>query len=150
MSSTNMVLEKFRTLRPITDDQTVMAMLAILVNLSREQQRDMWFADKDSGRVCLFRHGEFPGKVLEYVWGTKDDSVSTLYEEHPIFATRQALINARKEVRDEIGRLTLSLPSTIVVGDAGRGRDAYLYELGTAQMIDTLEHFAKPKSLILT
>lgn len=150
--STNDVIDKYaKLINPVSDEATVMELFKHLVKLTPAQQHEMSFVDAEVGKVLIFRHDQFPGLVLEYVLGTKDDSVSTLYRESPIFATRQTLIDTRRALYREIGAVMLALPASVVVSDPGRQRgDVYLYELGTAQLIDTLEHFAKPKILSLS
>lgn len=131
-----------RHLRPINDDQKTDAMLALLVKVPGERQNDFWIRGSDSGTLCLWENEAFPGVVLEYVQGSQEDSVTTLYESCPMLATRQSLIDTRTSLINEIGALLMALPSTIAVYDGGREREAMLNELGTAQLIDVLAHFS--------
>lgn len=137
----NIILEKYRGLRPLNDPQTTDKMLAILVEVPEAKQEGMWLRDRNVGHACLFRHESFPGKVIEYVQGTQQDSVTTLYEESPVFESRATLLAAREALIHEIGRVLMAIPATVVVYDEGRERDVRLWELGTAQLFDTLAHF---------
>lgn len=139
---TNIVLNKYRTINPVNDVQKTDAMLRVLVEIPNERQEDMWIRDGNYGNICLYRDDRFPGFVLEYAQGTQDDSVTTLYTDNGLFKTRQQVLDTRKEIIDEIGRLLLALPQTVVVYDAGRERDSFLRELGTAQLYDVLAHFS--------
>lgn len=137
----NHTLEKYRSLKPINDETTVNAMLTILVEIPPSLQESFWIRENDVGSLCLYENEMFPNKVLEYVQGSADDSVTTLYGPNPIFNSRQALIEARQELIAEIGRSLLALPSTVAVYDSGRERQVMLKELGTAQLYDVLAHF---------
>lgn len=141
-------IEKFRTINPLNDEATTNALLQLLVDTPRERQADFYGADTRAGRVYLFRHDSFPGKVLEYVPGLPgDDSVTTLYDEHAVFSSRQALVDARKELIGAIEHILMAVPNTTVVRDMGRERDVFLLELGTAQLFDTLVHFNQSSPL---
>lgn len=148
MSTT--IIEKYKSIDPLNDEATTHALLQLLVDVPNERKAAYYAQDINAGRVYLFRHDSFPGKVIEYVPGLPgDDSVTTLYAEHPIFASRQALLEARKELIGAIDHILMAVPNTVVVRDDGRERDVFLQELGTAQLLDTLVHFnqASPLSL---
>lgn len=134
----NMVLEKYRNLKPINDIATTDAMLRVLVEIPNERQEDMWLRDNRAGQVCIYRDPRFPGKVLEYAMGSKDDSVTTLYEDVGLYQTRQQVLDMRKEIIEEIGRICLSLPDMVTVFDSGREREVFLRECGTVQLFDLL------------
>ena len=125
-----------RLIRPVSDEATVNKLLAILVELTPEQQRDMWFRDARAGAVCLFSHESATGLILEYVQGSRDDSISTLYTATDLFRSRQALIDARNTMMTEIAATSFSLPGAIGYYDEGREREVSLKEMGTAQLID--------------
>lgn len=139
----NPTLHKYRNVRPLNDTSKVEAMLAILVEIPNEAQSGFWIRETRAGNVCIFRHAAFPGVVLEYAQGTKDDSVTTIYEDGPEFVTLQAIIDMRAELIAEIGRVLFAIPSTVTVRDEGREREVALVELGTAQLIDVLAHFTQ-------
>lgn len=148
MSST--IIEKYKTLKPITDDETVHKMLQILVDTPQDQVGKYFGQSKKAGGFYLFEHDAFPGKVIEYLQGhAGDDSVTTLYEGHPIFHSRQALLEAREEIIGAIDHLLMAVPGTTVVQDHGRERQVFLNELGTAQLLDTLAHFSQSSPGIL-
>lgn len=138
----NMILEKYRSLKPLNDEAAVNAMLGVLVEIPPSLQNDFWVREADVGSFCLYENDMHPNKVLEYVQGSADDSVTTLYEPNSILQSRAALIDARRELIAEIGRVLLALPSTVAVYDSGRERQVMLRELGTAQLYDVLAHFA--------
>lgn len=137
----NATLFKHRSIKPLNDDATTDKMLAILVEIPNHKQEGFWIRAESAGSVCLFKHESFPGKVIEYVLGSRHDSVTTLYEENPAFATKRSLEDTRNDLIGEIAKVLMALPSTIAVYDAGREREVVLRELGTAQLIDTLAHF---------
>lgn len=140
----NIILEKYRSLTPVNDENLVNAMLTALVECSPERQREFFALSRNGGRFYLFRHSAFPGRVIEYVPDyDQDTSVTTLYEEHPIFESRKALIDAREEIIGEIDRTLLAIPNTTTVRDEGREKDFKLPELGTAQLLDVLGYFTK-------
>ena len=137
----NLVLEKYRTINPINDIATTDAMLRVLVEIPNERQEDFWIRSGEVGNICLYRNDNYPGFVLEYAQGSRDDSVTTLYSDNGLFKSRQQVADMRKALIDEIGRVLLALPSTVVVYDGGRERESFLNELGTAQLFDVLALF---------
>lgn len=148
MSTTT--IQKYKDIDPINDEATTHGLMQMLVDTPRTRLGDFFAQDTVAGRVYLFRNDAFPGKLIEYVPGLPgDDSVTTLYGEHRIFASRQALLDARKELIESIERVLMAVPNTTVVRDNGRGRDVFLSELGTAQLLDTLIHFNQSSPLIL-
>ena len=144
------VIEKYKTINPLNDAATTDALLRILVDIPRDRLGEFYGADASAGRFYLFRHDSFPGKLIEYVPGLPgDDSVTTLYDEHAVFSTRQRLIDTRKEIIVAIEQILMAVPNTTVVRDSGRERDVFLQEMGTAQLLDTLVHFNQSSPLIL-
>lgn len=133
-------------IRPVNDEATVNLLLAALVDMTPEQQRDFWFRDATAGAVCLFANELAPGKILEYVQGGRDDSITTLYEGTSLFASRQAVIDARSTMMTEIAASLLSLPSAVGFYDEGREREVALKEMGTAQLID---QWARARGVLL-
>lgn len=137
------VLEKYRDLRPVSDDATTNLLLTILTELPRGRQAGLFAQSRNGGRFYLFRHESVPGKVVEYVPDyAQDTSVTTLYEEHSVFESRQRLLDAREEVIAAIDHLLLAVPNTATVRDEGRNKEFKLPELGTAQLLDVLQHFS--------
>jgi hypothetical protein len=132
------ILDKFKDLEPTYNEAITNAMLIALVATPNNRQDDMWIRDGVAGNVCVYKDNRYPNHVIEYVLGSKDDSVTTLFIGHPVFASRQLLIDLRKELITGIAVATMSLPSTVMVRDEGRERDAYLMELGTAQLVDIM------------
>lgn len=140
---THPVFEKYRSLAPLNDEASTNALLKILVDTSRERLSTLYGASAKGGRFYMVRHTSQPGKVLEYVPDlSQDSSVSTLYVEHPIFESRQRLIDVREEIISAIDHLLLAIPGTTTVLDEERGKQVHLLELGTAQLLDVLNHFA--------
>lgn len=144
-------IQKYKSLNPVNDETTTHALMQMLVDTGRAQLANFFAQSENAGRFYLFKSGSFPGKVLEYVPGNDgSDSVSTLCTEHPIFASRQALIDAREEIIAAIERILMAVPNTTVVRDTGRERDCFLTELGTVQLLDTLVHFNQSSPLVMT
>lgn len=125
-------------LRPKTDVAAVERLWTILTEMTPEEQHRFWIRDPKAGQVCLFEHESAPGVVLEYVAGSKQDSVSTLYEAATVVGSKQALIDVRTFLITEIAVIFGGLPSAMGFHDAGRGRDVFLREMGTAQLLDEL------------
>jgi len=137
----NAVLEKYRTIAPSNDQQIVEAMWRKMLDLTEEQAKFRWHKSEETGFVFLFTDERYPGYVLEYVQGTKNDSVTTLYKYSREFATLKTLAGVREDLIREIGRVLLSIPGAVLVRDEGREREVTLKELGTAQLQDVLAHF---------
>ena len=138
------IVEKYRTLHPINDEDATHKLLAILIDLPQDRLSEHYGASSGAGRFYLFRHESVPGKVIEYVPDHHmDSSVTTLYLEHPIFESRQRLVDTRAEIISAIDHLLLAVPNTTTVRDEGRSKEFSLRELGTAQLLDVLEHFAR-------
>jgi hypothetical protein len=138
----NAILTKYRNVRPVSNDEAkVEAMWRLMTGMTYYDARPRWSHSPDTGNVFLLIHDDFPGYVLEYVMGTENDSVTTLYEASADVGSLSAVAQMRADLINEIGSILLALPSTVVVWDQGRERELTLKELGTAQLIDTLAHF---------
>lgn len=138
------IYEKYRSLHPVNEEAVTNAILQQMVNAPQRELGDFYAQDPKLGQFYLVRDSDHPGKVLEYVPDAqRDTSVTTLYLDHPCLATRQALLDARKEIIEAIERTCLAMPGTMTVGDQGRGKEFHLFELGTAQLLDVLYHFSK-------
>lgn len=137
------ILEKYRDLCPVNDEKTVNALLGLMVELPSSRWSDLFAQSRAGGRLYMFRHESHPNRAVEYVPdNAQDTSVSTLYAEHPIFESRQKLLDAREEIIGAIDHLLMAIPNTATVRDDGRGREFTLPELGTAQLLDVLKHFS--------
>lgn len=140
---TNPTMNKYRTIRPINDVAVTDAMLRVLIEIPNAKQEDFWIRDQKVGNVCLYRDSRFPGKLVEYVQGSKDDSVTTLLEDNGLFQSRKQVVDMREDLIMEIAKLLMALPGTVLVMDEGRERKVFLRELGTAQLFDVLVNFAQ-------
>lgn len=137
------VLEKYKSLKTINDETSVNKLLAILVEVPRERLSEFFAGSAKGGRFYIFRHESVPGKLIEYVPDMSNDtSVTTLFDEHPVFESRQKLLEAREEIIAAIDHLLMAIPGTTTVGDEGRGKEFRLAEFGTAQLLEILQHFA--------
>lgn len=137
------LLEKYHDLRPLNDEKAVNALLGIMVALPPARWPDLFAQSRAGGRFYMFRHDSQPNRVVEYVPdNAQDTSVSTLYAEHPMFESRQKLLDAREEIIGAIDHLLMAIPNTATVRDDGREREFTLPELGTAQLLDVLKHFS--------
>lgn len=140
------VLEKYRDIQVINDEETLNKMLAILVELPKEELMKRYVHSPRSGRCYVLRHDDFPGYVLEYVPDIQNDSsVSTLYAEHRIFQSKQSLIDAREEIIAALDSHFMAIPNTVTVRDEGRNKEVFFPELGTAQLIDALAMFTSKR-----
>lgn len=96
--------------------------------------------DKEAGAFFLFA-GESRGEklILEVVLSPDGkDTVSTVYQPHGIFNSPGTLIEARKQLIDEVSK-RIGLPAeSIGIDDRARGRSVSLNELPTGQLIDLL------------
>lgn len=137
------VLAKYRSLQPLNDEETANKLLRIMVEMPDVEHVKYFGRSSKAGRFFLIRHESVPDHVIEYVPDIQDDSsVSTLYVDHPIFASKQALIDAREEIIEAIDRIFLAVPNTVTVKDLGREKELFLPELGTAQLLDVLQKFS--------
>lgn len=131
--------ESNRLIVPVSDpdDALMHEMMEEMAQNNKDQQD--WMIDADYGVVCIFRNEtRWPGKIIEYVKGSKGDSISSLYEASPALATARDLGRVRKDLILEIAAKMQALPSRIGINDAGRERAVPLREMGTAQLIDML------------
>lgn len=136
------IFEKHFDLTPLNDEAATNALLQILVDTPRERLPEIYGASGKAGCFYLLMSDLFPNKVLEYVPDAQQDSsVTTLYQNNSIFQSRQALVDAREEIIAAIDVLLMSVPGTATVFDEGRGNQYRLAELGTAQLLDVLQHF---------
>jgi hypothetical protein len=135
----NIVLEKYKDLTPKNDEATTNLMWADLIGMSKQDQQRIWLRDGVVGDVCVYHKSpEYPDSILEYVQGSKEDSVTTLYKGNSLFMDLSRLRDARKELITEIGAVLMAIPSHVTIYDEGREREAFLNELGTAQLVDVL------------
>ena len=132
-----------RDIKPLADEATVDDMLRILVEMPPQAQEGLWIRDNEGGQVCLFGHENFPGKVIEYVAGEKDDSITSLYSATSIFDSRSNLMALRKDLISEIKAATMTINDSFTLFDGGRERHVKLKEMGTAQLIDTVTKIRK-------
>ena len=137
----NAILTKYHAITPLIDDETTDSMLKVLVEIPAHEQQRFWMRNQAVGNVCIYTSDAHPGKIIEYVQGSQEDSVTTLYAANTIFNDLAVLEKVRSDLINEIGAVLMRLPSTIGVYDNGRGRQIALKELGTAQLMDTLAHF---------
>ncbi len=133
----DLITGKYRQLRPLNDEAITHAMLQILVDVPPSQQNALWHRG-ETGSFCIFRHDKFPGKVIEYVQGSKNDSVTTLYVDCPLFESLNAVADMRKQLQYDVAARHHALPSSISFFDHGRERDVVLTEMGTAQLYDMI------------
>lgn len=138
----NAILEKYRSsITPLNDSETTDEMLRLLMAVQVTAQQRYWIKSHELGYICVFKHEKFPGKVIEYVQGTQDDSVTTLYQGTLITDDISRIEETRKDLIGEIAHVLMALPSTVAVYDEGRERQTVLKELGTAQLMDVLAKF---------
>lgn len=133
------IIDESKSLKTVNDAVRTDEMLERMVNEPLGRQRDMWIRDGVVGDVCMYLDNRYPENMIECVMGGAESSVTTLFLKHPAFASRERVTALRKELITEIGVATMSLPSNIAIRDEGRGRDVYLKEMSTAQLIDILE-----------
>lgn len=134
------IISKYGKLKTINDEARTDAMLKQFTEQPYERHQDMWIRDAVVGNVGVFKQDNY---VIEVVMGSEDSSVTTLFDYNPIFSMRTELAEARKELIIEIGAATMSLPSRVAIHDEGRGRDVFLREMSTAQLIDVYEQARK-------
>ena len=132
------IIEKYRGVKVVNDEETVNRLSALMVDRSLYGAGTVITHTTLSGTAVIFRHDSAPGLVLEYIPDLeRDTSVTTLYRDHPIFQSRQSLIDARTEIISAIDRHFMAIPNTATVKDEGRNNKEFFFiELGTAQLID--------------
>jgi hypothetical protein len=141
------VLNKYSNIRYKNDPKITDEILTRMTNLPAKEQFALLKHHPDAGTIAIYHDPRFPEYVVEYVKGSEDDSVTTLYEKAPLFADFSLLVKARLEIMQEIAVHFLSLPSTLTAYDAGRSRRAYLKEFGTMQLLDLLARVESKKMI---
>jgi len=134
----NLLIRANRDIKPLSDEKTVESMLRYLVEVPDAAQEGFWVRSYEGGHVCLFGHHAFPGKVIEYVAGSKEDSITSLYVATSIFDSRWNLMLLRIDLIREIKAATMTVNDSFALFDGGRERHVRLKEMGTAQLIDTV------------
>lgn len=135
---------KYRHLAPVNDMAKVEEAWHHLVTMPPAEQKERSREHPEAGKVLLLPLYDSDTKehfFLEYVKcadPANEDSVTTLYHNAPEFQTLEALIDTRKELILSVAQKFSALPSVMTVMDAGRNREAWLNELGTAQLLDIL------------
>lgn len=133
------VIEKYRNLVVVNDEDTVNAMQGVMVKLPESFLLHCYSYSSKSGRAIVFRDERFPGFVMEYIPDQANDtSVTTLYADHSIFQSAQSHVDAREEIIAAIDSHFMAVPNTVTVMDGGRNKECFLVELGTAQLLDVL------------
>lgn len=140
----NAVIEKYRSLAVINDSDIAGRLEKVLADTPIEEMVDLFAHSSKGGMLFMLRHESAPGIVMEYVSDqANEQSVMTLYQDHPAFVSKQSLIDAREEIIAVIDRHFMAVPNTVTVVDEGRGKEYFLVELGTAQLLDVLGILSK-------
>lgn len=135
----NEIVLKYKSLRPLNEITATNGLWIEMANMPILEQQPYWIQSQEVGNLFLYSdQKKFPNRFIEYVKGSQDDSVTTLYENNRVLGDRSLYIKARKELMNEIGAKLFLLPSLVTIYDEGRQRDAHLIELGTAQLLDIL------------
>lgn len=132
------VIKKYGMLTTLNDEVVTDELLKQFIELPEPVHHDIWIRDAYVGNVGVYMNDRHPDKLIEVVMGADESSVTTLFARNPIFYSRTELADARKDIINEIGAVTQTLPSVIGVHDVGRGRDVMLREMSTAQLLDIL------------
>lgn len=143
--NSNLLIRADRAIQPVNDVAAVEALWTVLVQIPDENQNDLWVRSREGGHVCLFSHNSYPGKVLEYVAGGKDDSITSLYRATSIFGSRADLMKLRIDLIRELKAMTMTVNDSLTLYDSGRERHVRLKEMGTAQLIDTIRKFSSTR-----
>lgn len=134
----------FKDFDPVNDQTMIEEGWAHLVQMPPREQKERSREDEFAGRVLLLPLWDTDKRehfFLEYVKCLEDireDSVTTLYHQSQQVKDLDSLLAARKELITEVAARFQALPSTMTVFDAGRQREVWLRELGTAQLVDIL------------
>lgn len=138
------IAQKYRHFAPVNDMGKIEEAWQYLVTMPPAEQKQRSREHPEAGKILLLPLRDDQTDewyFLEYVKcqePVREDSVTTLYHNAPELHSLESLIEVRKELILAIAQRFVALPSTMTVMDAGRNREAWLNELGTAQLLDIL------------
>lgn len=107
--------------------------------VAKELMIRRYAASMKAGMFYILDHAKYPGKIVEHVMGLAGDSISGLYEVHPIFASPGTLLTAREDLIEMIESSENAAPGVLKMMDEGRGRPVFLQEMTTSQLIDLVQ-----------
>lgn len=137
--NTDAILDKYRDLVVDNIDRHMLTLSQDLRTQSHTRQAAAFAQHQDAGGFYLYANSEkLPGVVFECVRGFANDSISSCYKEHRIFASSGNLIAARAELIQALA-YKIGMPAeSIGIDDEARGRALGLHELATGQLVDLL------------
>lgn len=141
----NPKIEQYMRLKDVSNAQQAQDIMQNMMAVPQNQQKGMFVTDNVAGAFLVWEDPQNPGVVYECVMGLlTGDSISTLYEPHPMFNTRQAHLEARQALIEEIKvRLNVGDDAMPAIRDKERKRAVMLPEMATMQLIDMLNNMDK-------
>jgi hypothetical protein len=134
------ILEKYKSLRPISDDKATQEIAEELMQLPDAEMEKYFAGNEYCGAVFIYESRKHPNKVLELVMGTvANDHISTLFEPHPALGNRQAWLDVRKELIRACEKVFSAPEGQLAIKDPARGRHVLTSEFSTAQLLDLIE-----------
>ena len=135
----NGLIEKYRSLVVVDKEGVALQLQTVLQSMSEEEVIGLFAHSSRAGIFLTLKHKSAPGLVLEFVPDQANETpVITIYQDHPIFQSKQSLIDAREEIIACIDKHFMAIPNIVTVMDGGRNKECFLVELGTAQLLDVL------------
>ncbi len=152
----NPIVEKYKDLQVVSNEPQLREMSMEIAN-AKDKGASVFAQEPTAGGFFLYDNQiKYPGVVLEHVAGhMTDDSISCLYKTHQAFASKGALLAARKEVIKEImvqhgadPSMSGNEGSFMGLFDPSRKRIVLVNEMCLAQLIDFLADKTDQKHIL--
>lgn len=147
MSKVLEILQRFQTVQVASGkaDETY-SMLGKLLQSPPYLLNSKYVESPIAGKLLLDSQTTDDGKqyVLEVVIGKRaEDVIGTLYLPNPMMNVTSEWIRHREELIMLAAKLFNADPMNLGVNDEGRGREVFIREMGTAQIMDVcIERFS--------
>lgn len=143
------ILSKYLDLTVVNSSAIAQKMSLQLEAATLEVKQSTYGGNPLVGWFYLGRSVDHPGMVFECTV-TPQDSISSVYMEHPMFESRAELMRTREALMNAIAAdLGLSVEG-VGIDDHARGRTLGLSELATGQLVDMLAQRSIGKQIIVT
>ncbi|CAG9229265.1 hypothetical protein [Burkholderia vietnamiensis] len=140
------LLHRTDEIRIKRDEDKLYTILGEIQNLSDAEKAPLFAQSRKGGGVFLFESRHFPGHIVEYIPGVMvNDSISCMFEPHPVLGSPSTLLKLREELVAEIERIHHAIPGALHKADPARHRPVMLIEMSTLQLADTLRETARVK-----
>lgn len=128
-------IEKYGSIKIVRNEGKAREHWNDLARQSPYEIEQFYFSSPNAGKGFLkhFKIDDQPA-ILEVI--VSDDVMNTIYVPHPIFNSRDDLIQSRREIIEIIEDMKESAPGRLVVNCSVRKRPAHLKELSTIQLVE--------------